>query len=770
MRKGSKDAFTSRRYRELMQNTSFECYRQTDTNPSEDVAISAHHHAFYEIIFVMSGDFFYEVEGRPYHLSRGDVILIDELQFHHGQIYHSQGYERYALWIHPQYMQRLARRFPKLDPQYCFLQLNSENNNLIHLDDASFSELKSDLSHLFDSFWSKTPSDEVLSESYFAIILTRLNQIVHRQHSDEEIPTISSSDQAPTNLFTTNSFNLQGLDAITDYYDRLAHGTAQLTTEQTANTMAAPSGSLSSATVPTANRPTASWTSVSGPAAGGALMPQAPSGSLAALSPTYGTHPTQVIKQALMDSLEQGKLPPQSTWRNNTGPFMKVLDSAQAGSYQPDHGLSAPPLGASYGTISLTPATLGPLFAAPHTSGLNPGLLNFGFELSPNATVGPYVGSALGFKLNEASLNPFIISIASPQLAVFSTWINADVQEVQRPHPEQILYYSEAQRAIARNATLAALQQLDAIKTRPEVTSNATVQLGSTLLAQNGTAQLSAGGSQAAPLSLSENSARIIYQGLGHWTFKTYDGVSCKQAVQDHNMPLRPEHMPLTLNFAGSRYQIMELSLDFENDLGQGDGVSPAPITPVEQNSEDDRELDLSRSTDPRARPSAALNVSSAASSAPSPQDELTPQRFSNLTAELAAQATALGAQDDDEMHLNLKLSESLKLSAILKYINQHINENLSLDELAQRFSLSKFYLTRRFKELTGLSLHQFIVKKRLTRARYLISVGIDPYRAAVDAGFNNYSHFSRTFKSYFGQNPSSIPKAHTIHVTADRS
>lgn len=770
MRKGSKDAFTSRRYRELMQNTSFECYRQTDTNPSEDVAISAHHHAFYEIIFVMSGDFFYEVEGRPYHLSRGDVILIDELQFHHGQIYHSQGYERYALWIHPQYMQRLARRFPKLDPQYCFLQLNSENNNLIHLDDASFSELGSDLSHLFDSFWSKTPSDEVLSESYFAIILTRLNQIVHRQHSDEEIPTISSSDQAPTNLFTTNSFNLQGLDAITDYYDRLAHGTAQLTTEQAANTMAAPSGSLSSATVPTANRPTASGTSVSGPAAGGALMPQAPSGSLAALNPTYGTHPTQVIKQALMDSLEQGKLPPQSTWRNNTGPFMKVLDSAQAGSYQPDHGLSAPPLGASYGTISLTPTTLGPLFAAPHTSGLNPGLLNFGFELSPNATVGPYVGSALGFKLNEASLNPFIISIASPQLAVFSTWINADVQEVQRPHPEQSLYYSEAQRAIARNATLAALQQLDAIKTRPEVTSNATVQLGSTLLAQNGTAQLSAGGSQAAPLSLSENSARIIYQGLGHWTFKTYDGVSCKQAAQDHNMPLRPEHMPLTLNFAGSRYQIMELSLDFENDLGQGDGVSPAPITPVEQNSEDDRELDLSRSTDPRARPSAALNVSSAASSAPSPQDELTPQRFSNLTAELAAQATALGAQDDDEMHLNLKLSESLKLSAILKYINQHINENLSLDELAQRFSLSKFYLTRRFKELTGLSLHQFIVKKRLTRARYLISVGIDPYRAAVDAGFNNYSHFSRTFKSYFGQNPSSIPKAHTIHVTADRS
>ena len=752
MRKGSKDAFTSRRYRELMQNTSFECYRQTDTNPSEDVAISAHHHAFYEIIFVMSGDFFYEVEGRPYHLSRGDVILIDELQFHHGQIYHSQGYERYALWIHPQYMQRLARRFPKLDPQYCFLQLNSENNNLIHLDDASFAELEADLSHLFDSFWSKTPSDEVLSESYFAIILTRLNQIVHRQHSDEEIPTISSSDQAPTHLFTTNSFNLQGLDAITAHYDQLAHGTPQLSTTPQLNGTAQLSGTppLTSKSTPQAP--------ASEQALRGSAPAAAPSGSLEALSPAYGTHPTQVVKQALIGALEQDKLPPQSTWDRHTGPYMKPLDPAQAGSYQPDHGMSAPSLEASYGMISLTPATLGPL--STHRAGLSSELLNFGVEFKTGAQVGPFLGSALGFKLNEASLNPFIISIASPQLAIFSTWINADVQEVQRPHPQQSLSYTEAQRAIARNATLAALQHLDEIKPRPEVASNATVYLGDTPRS----AQVSR---NLAPLSLSENSARIVYQGLGQWSFKTYDGVILKQNVSDRSWLLRSEHLPLTLNIAGSSYQIMELSMGFENDVGQGDGVSPAPITPVEQNSEDDRELDLSRSAE---RSDAVANMASAPSSLPNPRDELTPQRFSNLTAELAAQATALGAQDDDEMHLNLKLSESLKLSAILKYINQHINENLSLDELAQRFSLSKFYLTRRFKELTGLSLHQFIVKKRLTRARYLISVGIDPYRAAVDAGFNNYSHFSRTFKSYFGQNPSSIPKAHTIHVTADRA
>ncbi len=729
MRKGAKDAFTSRRYRELMQNTSFECYRQIDTNPSEDVAISAHHHAFYEIIFVISGDFFYEVEGRPYHLSRGDVILIDELQFHHGQIYHSQGYQRYALWIHPQYMQRLARRFPKLDPQYCFLQLNSENNNLVHLDDASFAELKADLAHLFDCFWSKTPSDEVLSESYFAIILTRLNQIVHRQHSDEEIPTISASDQVPANIFTHDSFNLQGLDAITAHYAELAPG------------------------APADVSPAA-----------------APSGSLAALSPNYGTPPEHVVQQALLSTLNNTTLPPQSTWDHKGGaPFMKPL-APSAHAYQPDHGLGA------------QDTSLSPGYEAVHLHDvlepiLAPTLLNFTFELKEQAAQGPYVGSALGFKLNEASLNPFIISIASPQLAVFSKWLNADIHEVARPYLGPNLCSSEAQLSIAREATLAALKQLDEQNVlRPAVQPNATVQL-------EGTAILGDVTGHTLPLSFNDNSARIVYQGLKHWTFKTYDGVSLNSTAPQQGLGLSPEQMPLTLNFAGSCYQITDLSLYFDDDPATGDGAHPAPLEPVERgNDEDDRQLDLTRNAYPyqgqdltylqgTAAVPATVNLHpSALGVTTHDSTSFTPQRFSNFTAELAAQATAAGAQDDDEMHLNLKLSESLKLSAILKYINQNINENLSLDELARRFSLSKFYLTRRFKELTGLSLHQFIVKKRLTRARYLISVGVDPYRAAVDAGFNNYSHFSRTFKSYFGQNPSSIPKAHTIHVTADKS
>ena len=54
--KAARTAFTSRRYRELMQNNRFECYKHLDPQPQSDVAICPHHHAFYEIIFVVQGD------------------------------------------------------------------------------------------------------------------------------------------------------------------------------------------------------------------------------------------------------------------------------------------------------------------------------------------------------------------------------------------------------------------------------------------------------------------------------------------------------------------------------------------------------------------------------------------------------------------------------------------------------------------------------------------------------------------------------------------
>ena len=100
------------------------------------------------------------------------------------------------------------------------------------------------------------------------------------------------------------------------------------------------------------------------------------------------------------------------------------------------------------------------------------------------------------------------------------------------------------------------------------------------------------------------------------------------------------------------------------------------------------------------------------------------------------------------------RLSLDPVIAQLLHHINTHLADDLSLEHLAQLCNLSKFSLMRKFKQFTGMSLHQYIVKKRLLQARYLISLGMEPYRAALDAGFNNYSNFSRSFTSFFGENP----------------
>ena len=99
------------------------------------------------------------------------------------------------------------------------------------------------------------------------------------------------------------------------------------------------------------------------------------------------------------------------------------------------------------------------------------------------------------------------------------------------------------------------------------------------------------------------------------------------------------------------------------------------------------------------------------------------------------------------------------KINDIIYYINQNLCEQLSLDDLAKKFYISKFYLSRLFKEITGLTLHQYILKKRLAQAKFFMLNGQSPYNAAIEVGFNNYSHFSKCFKDNFSITPSDFIK-----------
>ena len=95
------------------------------------------------------------------------------------------------------------------------------------------------------------------------------------------------------------------------------------------------------------------------------------------------------------------------------------------------------------------------------------------------------------------------------------------------------------------------------------------------------------------------------------------------------------------------------------------------------------------------------------------------------------------------------------QIAEILQYINHNLQDDLSVDELASRYYISKYHLMRKFKEETGYTLHNYIVSKRLLMARNLISEGMPVVKAAHESGFTEYSTFSRAYRRQFGQTPS---------------
>lgn len=102
-------------------------------------------------------------------------------------------------------------------------------------------------------------------------------------------------------------------------------------------------------------------------------------------------------------------------------------------------------------------------------------------------------------------------------------------------------------------------------------------------------------------------------------------------------------------------------------------------------------------------------------------------------------------------------LSEKGRAAPIIKYINDHLTDELSLQMLSQRFYISKTHLLRLFKEATGTTVWEYITIKRLFLAKEKIAAGLLPADTSIQCGFKDYTTFFRAYKKHFGV----PPKAH---------
>lgn len=102
-------------------------------------------------------------------------------------------------------------------------------------------------------------------------------------------------------------------------------------------------------------------------------------------------------------------------------------------------------------------------------------------------------------------------------------------------------------------------------------------------------------------------------------------------------------------------------------------------------------------------------------------------------------------------------------VSQVKEYIENHLNEELSRGLLAKVVFLSEDYVSKIFKNATGMSLPAYIANKRMEKARdYLEHSSLPVSRIAIEVGYSNFSYFSKTFRDFSGMTPNEYRNCRT--------
>ncbi len=102
----------------------------------------------------------------------------------------------------------------------------------------------------------------------------------------------------------------------------------------------------------------------------------------------------------------------------------------------------------------------------------------------------------------------------------------------------------------------------------------------------------------------------------------------------------------------------------------------------------------------------------------------------------------------------NKNEDHTTQMSSILFYLNQHLKEPITLDEIADHFFISKHHLNKVFKKATGTTVIDYLLRKRIAYAQMLLFNGCHAKEAAANSGFLDYSSFYRSYTRILGHPP----------------
>ncbi len=121
-----------------------------------------------------------------------------------------------------------------------------------------------------------------------------------------------------------------------------------------------------------------------------------------------------------------------------------------------------------------------------------------------------------------------------------------------------------------------------------------------------------------------------------------------------------------------------------------------------------------------------------------------------------------LGATDDfkvlnaDGFSLKTEVKDNDRINIVFNHVKRNFKEEISLDEIADMVSMTVPSFCRYFKKITNKTFVQFVNECRLVHASKLLAEQpLSITEVCFESGFNNFSHFNKSFKAFTGQNPS---------------
>lgn len=115
----------------------------------------------------------------------------------------------------------------------------------------------------------------------------------------------------------------------------------------------------------------------------------------------------------------------------------------------------------------------------------------------------------------------------------------------------------------------------------------------------------------------------------------------------------------------------------------------------------------------------------------------------------------------------HVESDKSIHVKKMIEWIDGNFCNPITLDDIAHHLNISKYYMSRIFKDVTGYTIMQYIMSCRINRAKYLLEIQPDKsiLEVSLESGFEDSSHFSRFFRKQMKLTPTEYRNSKAIRM-----